>query len=166
MMKWLPVPGYEGLYEVSSEGQILTVRKGRLRKLSPDKNGYLMLALHKGGERKAYRVHTLVCSTFHGQKPSPELEVAHGDGVQTNNREDNVRWATRQENADDSVKHGVVKAGDDHPNVKIPDALVQVIAAEYVKGSSTQGLKALAKKYSVSIMPIHNIVRGTRKIAA
>ena len=52
--------------------------------------------------------------------------------------------------------------GDRHGGVKIPDHLVAVIKAEYVKGSRTHGLKALARKYGVSLMPIHDIVKSRR----
>ena len=106
-----------------------------------------------------------VCEAFHGPAPSPKHEVAHNDGVRAHSWASNLRWDTRKGNQADKVQHGTALRGDKHHQTVIPDSLVQIIAQEYVRGSSTHGLKALAKKYGVSIQPIHSIVRGERLVA-
>ena len=63
---------------------------------------YLCVAL-EGGKR-AY-VHRLVAIAF-VPGYAPGLEAAHNDGSKTNNRADNLRWATRSENAKDMMRHG------------------------------------------------------------
>jgi hypothetical protein len=43
-------------------------------------------------------VHRLVCEAFHGHAPSVVHEVAHLNDRGEDNRAENLRWATHQEN--------------------------------------------------------------------
>ncbi len=56
------------------------------------------------------RIHKAVCRAFHGPAPTARHEVAHNDGDRRNNGEDNLRWATRKENAIDATIHGNVRS--------------------------------------------------------
>ena len=56
-----------------------------------DKHGYMEIA--------SVRVHIIVATAFHGQKPTKEYVVDHIDTNRRNNRADNLRWFTRLENA-------------------------------------------------------------------
>ena len=58
------------------------------------------------GVPKMETVHKLVALAFHGPRPSPAHEVAHGDNDVSNNRPDNIRWATVLENKEDYKKTG------------------------------------------------------------
>lgn len=111
---WLPVIGWEGLYEVSDRGEVRSLdrvdRFGRRyagRVLSTDtiKGGYLRVALAREGIVKRRQVHHLVLESFVSSRP-PGMEGCHGDGNPVNNRLDNLRWGTRPENALDTVRHG------------------------------------------------------------
>lgn len=44
------------------------------------------------------KVHQLVCSTFHGLKPTPTSVVIHIDEDGCNNNAANLRWGTQKEN--------------------------------------------------------------------
>lgn len=99
--EWRSVIGYEGLYEVSSCGQIKSLRKGAL--LTPHKiNGYYVIRLCKNGKMKNHKVHRLVAIAF---IPNPENKafVDHIDTNRSNNRVENLRWVTRQENYDNPI---------------------------------------------------------------
>ncbi len=50
-------------------------------------------------EIASVRVHIIVATAFHGQKPTKEYVVDHIDTNRRNNRADNLRWFTRLENA-------------------------------------------------------------------
>ena len=116
--KWLPVVGYEGLYEVSWSGRVRSVdrvvvasngvarqMKGRVLKCSPGNHGYAQAILCKGDGGRSYLVHRLVLEAFEG--PCPEgLEACHNDGDQTINVWDNLRWDTGSSNMVDKVNHG------------------------------------------------------------
>jgi len=120
--RWLPVVGYDGYYEVSSLGRVRSVgrvvryRDGRKPRFFPAQlrktnlvKGYphLMLKRQDGG-RNVY-VHTLVCEAFYGPRPKPDWEVRHLNGNPIDNRASNLRWGTKKENAQDSIRHGTNK---------------------------------------------------------
>lgn len=95
---WKDCKGYEGLYQISNEGRVWSVRKQRI--LSPHKknNGYLEILLTPvNGKRKYERVHRLVALAFIEQ-PDGCTVVNHLDGDKTNNRVDNLEWCTVQRN--------------------------------------------------------------------
>lgn len=71
-----------------------------------DIGGYLKVRLTHGDVRRKYFAHVLVCTAFHGPKPSPGHECRHLDGSRTHNKPGNLQWGTRSENALDRVRHG------------------------------------------------------------
>ena len=101
--KWIPLEGYEGLYEVSDYGKIRSLnyyKQGRVCVLRcTAKNGkYLKVTLHKAGHAKTYRIHRLVAAAFL-PKPSKERnQVNHINGNKTDNRASNLEWCTSMEN--------------------------------------------------------------------
>jgi len=116
--EWRPVPGFEGLYEVSSQGRVRSVDhyapvrggsvrlvRGRIRKLQTGSGGYLKLMLSKGNVITNHEVHALVAAAFHGARP-PGMEVCHNNGDQSDNRAENLRYGTHSDNIRDAIKHG------------------------------------------------------------
>lgn len=112
--------GFEGRYQASSEGQIRSLareyinargahRKTPERILSACAGGgrYLNVSLFRDSSTPvSWKVHQLVCRTFHGDKPFPEAVIRHLDGNSFNNRASNLRWGTPAENSRDLVRHG------------------------------------------------------------
>jgi HNH endonuclease/NUMOD4 motif len=109
--RWLPVPGFEGLYDVSDLGRIRSWhgRMGLPRPhfLTPafDRPGYLFVLLCKDGQRTRGRVHQVVAGVFHGPRPDG-LVIRHLDGNSTNNAASNLTYGTASENAQDTLTHG------------------------------------------------------------
>ena len=101
MQEWKDVAGYEGVYQVSSFGNVRSRTKSRLyfRKLRPSflGKGYLGVTLYKNGKRKKRYVHRLVAETFI-PNPLNLSDVNHKDRVKTNNTISNLEWKTSQEN--------------------------------------------------------------------
>lgn len=97
--EWKSIIRFEGLYEVSSEGRVRSLKWGKTRVLKPGKNryGYLYVILCKNRENKTFTVHHLVASAFI-QNPMCKTDVNHKDENKENNRVDNLEWMTRKEN--------------------------------------------------------------------
>lgn len=111
--EWRPILGYEGMYEVSSDGRVRGLPRschvrsvpGKELKLSVNKGGYHVARLCKDGKLTSRTVHSLVLEAFVG--PRPEGAVArHLDGDRLNNSPDNLAWGTISENQYDTVLHG------------------------------------------------------------
>lgn len=105
-MKELPHPLFSR-YRVREDGQITGPRSVLKPLLSP--HGYLQVIVHLEGKPFSRRVHTLVCETFHGLKPSPQHEVRHLDSNPINNHYRNLRWGLKSDQSDDKVRNGTVK---------------------------------------------------------
>lgn len=110
--KWLPVVGYEGLYEVSDFGRVRrtgatqgarvghVLAQVELRK----RGGYFAIGLRGGPKRKMMRVHRLVAAAFLG--PSDLPLVRHLDGNPKNNHVSNLAYGDVSQNAQDRTRHG------------------------------------------------------------
>ena len=108
---WKDIPEFEGYYQVSNKGRVKSLarrvkgpkKNGRLLKerilsLGCDNYGYCLVNLQKEGKKKTVTVHKLVARAF---IPNPEnkKEVDHINTIRIDNRVENLRWATRKENA-------------------------------------------------------------------
>lgn len=149
---WLPT-AYAG-YFVSSLGRVRGP-KGTLLKLHDNGKGYLQAGIRG----TSMTVHSLVCETFHGPRPDG-MEVAHRDGVRTNNHVDNLRWATRKDNHQDKKAHGTWSVGpglrgEANGNSKLTADQVQDIRSVFPRPRGTQA--RLARHYGVRTTTIANI---------
>jgi hypothetical protein len=107
--EWRPVPGYEGLYSISSLGNVRSEErriahgsssrtvKERILCQNRTTNNYLSLRLWRDGEFRVVRVHQLVAEAFI-DKPRSGLMVDHIDRNRCNNTVDNLRWVTKAQN--------------------------------------------------------------------
>jgi len=98
--EWRPVEGYEGLYEVSNLGRVKSLHprnSGKIRALKVKRNGYIAVTLSRNGKLKTVTVHQLVAQAF---IPNPRnlKEVNHLNEIKSDNRSENLAWATRREN--------------------------------------------------------------------
>lgn len=97
MEEWKDIEGYEGLYQVSSEGRIIGLKRGNIIKPIQHMNGYLFVNLHKSGSRTHASIHRLVAKAFitnNDNKPC----VGHKNTIKTDNRAENLYWCTYEEN--------------------------------------------------------------------
>lgn len=116
--RWVAVPGYEGLYEVSDMGAVRSLdriaRHGnggqkalRGRTIHPhsDTFGYLSVGLWRDGRGRRHRVHRLVLAAFIGPCP-PGAVTRHLNGNPADNQLENLCYGSPSENNLDAVKHG------------------------------------------------------------
>ena len=89
--QWLPIKGYEGLYEISSYGRVrsLNYRNKGVRKVlscHARLGYYIKVSLVKGGVSKYYRVHRLVAQAFLPPPLKGQTQVHHKNGDKRDNR--------------------------------------------------------------------------------
>ena len=118
--EWKDIKDYEGLYQVSNWGKILSLDyrhtgKPGLMNLGTDKDGYLVVCLSKNGEDKLCKVHRLVAQTF---IPNPDNlpQVNHIDEDKTNNfvflnedgtvnkEKSNLEWKSPKDNSNHGTR--------------------------------------------------------------
>ena len=152
---WKPIEGSWG-YEVSSEGRVRCWRpiphnaeppvEARILKPKHAPNGYVYYILgYKGPTKYAHR---LVAEAFIEGKGAT---VAHGNGIKTDNRVENLRWASFAENHADKLKHGT-------NGIKLTPELVREIRDAYVPGEVSQ--KKVGKMFGIAQGTVGKIVRG------
>lgn len=113
--EWMPIAGYEGFYEVSSNGDVRSTRitdalgrprRPRLMKPGTKAKGYRYVGLRDYlGVTKYHHVHRLVLTAFSCAAPE-DRQACHSDGNPSNNSIQNLRWGTALENHADIRKHG------------------------------------------------------------
>lgn len=116
MEVWKDIPGYEGLYQASTLGDIRSVEgkitsskrcavrrwKSRILKGRGDNpNTGKRVCLWKDGKVKEWLVARLVATTFLGNPPEG-YTVNHKDGNRMNNNLENLEWLSLADN----IRHG------------------------------------------------------------
>lgn len=101
MIKQFNLKGYENYY-VSDEGKVYKKINGELKEKnqSIDRYGYNYSSYtnSENGERKKIKTHRIVAITFI-PNPLNKLTVNHINAIKTDNRVENLEWATIQEQA-------------------------------------------------------------------
>lgn len=107
---WLPIVGYEGLYEISNIGRVKSL--ARLVEMSNGRSirhlveklkgihsnrGYRCVELSIKGFNKKFQVHRLIMIAFIGYKEG-KPQVNHINGIRHDNRVENLEWCTASEN--------------------------------------------------------------------
>lgn len=123
---WKNIVGWEKYYQVSNHGRVRRIGGGRgaiigkILVAGKASNGYLTVALSQNNKNKTFLVHRLVLRTFAG-KPLSGYEARHLDGNALNNRLDNLKWGTRSENIQDSIRHGTNYVGSKNGRSKLTE---------------------------------------------
>lgn len=122
---WKDIQDYEELYQVSNLGRIKSLKrtfkiynrfsalsninvKEKIKKLTKDKNGYLIVSISKNGYEKKCKVHRLVAQTF-VPNPNRYNEINHIDGNKRNNNVSNLEWCTRNKNMKHASETNLMK---------------------------------------------------------
>jgi hypothetical protein len=169
--RWLPVKGYEGLYDVSDAGRIrsnprvvkrcnsgpYTTRTRILRPGISNEMPYPTLRLTDAvGHQRTHYVHVMVLEAFVGSRP-PGFDACHGDGCSTNNGLGNLRWDTRTANHADKNEHGTSPRGERHPQAKLSEQ--DVLQMRRMRASG-RVYRDIAADCGVSVMAAHRAING------
>lgn len=118
--EWRPAVGYDGAYEVSSQGRVRSLprdilrpdgivqpRRGKVLAAHFNRGGYPMVTLCGGQRpRQSFCLHTLVAYAFLGPRPD-DMDICHWNDVKTDNRVENLRYASRTDNLRDAVRNEI-----------------------------------------------------------
>lgn len=158
---WKDVVGYEGIYFVSNIGNVKRRRKRCALKSTINKYGYSLVVLSVNCKAKAITTHRLVAMAFI-DNPENKKEVNHINGIKTDNRVDNLEWATREENMSHAVNSGLINydklRGENNYNCKLSEAQARDIKFNCKKDMNTK--KIFAAKHGVPIHIVNDILRG------
>lgn len=94
--RWKEIPGYEGIYYISDLGRVYSHYSQKCLKPLTTHAGYHRVHLCKDGKTFNASIHRLVATAF---IPNPESKptVNHINEIKTDNRSENLEWATNSE---------------------------------------------------------------------
>jgi hypothetical protein len=127
------IPGFEA-YAVNDCGVVMRVtssgpgKAGKILRQRLCVDGYPEVQLWRGKNCRR-KVHRLMALAHLGLPPAGKNEVAHGNGIRTDNRIANLRWASAAENCRDKLLHGFWQParGEEHHGAKLTDDAVRDI---------------------------------------
>lgn len=155
---WHEIPGYGGWYEASNQGRIRSWRlpgNGSRRAPAPHpmsesvtSDGYKYVPLVASGRTYLARVNRLVLMTFIG-KPRPGARACHRNGNHTDNRLENLFWASQAE----------------EPGVGSEPSLTskQVARIRELYATGEYSHRVLARRYAVSKTTIWRAINGRKE---
>lgn len=157
MAEWKQAGGYEGLYEVSSDGQVRRVSGEPVGQWSNDQ-GYMLVRLSR--PRAMLRVHRLVAMAFVAN-PEGKPDVNHIDCDRSNNHAENLEWCTQKENLKHSQRLGRMPRdhwrGKRSVNAQLSDDTVRQIRLAYSIGGTSW--ERLADRFGVSKRCVGRLIR-------
>lgn len=102
---WLQIPGWQGLYDFSTEYRVRNARTGKVLKACLSKQGYLVFYFWRDGKKHVKKLHKIVMEIYVG--PCPDgMEVLHKDDNKLNCHRSNLEYGTHQRNMVDVVRNG------------------------------------------------------------
>ena len=167
--EWKEIKGYEGKYIVSNYGEVISlprlkqnnskkqyVEPKELSKNVSSTNGYVYVLLCNKGKCKNVRLHKLVAEAF---IPNPYNlpQINHKDGNKQNNKVDNLKWCTCQENIRHAYNNGLASNKN---KIKIQKCDLNGICIEEFNSILEASLKT-----KVSIGSISLCINNKRKTA-
>lgn len=163
--EWKSVKGYEGIYEVSDLGRVRRIlaavgtKPGRILR-SCTSTGYRVMSLCRNpSDHKTVKVSPIICSAFHGDKPSGRHQVNHINGITADDRAVNLEWVTPLENA--RHRFEVLKKtnprGEDHWKTTVSNDDVAIMRALRARGASNG---SIARQFGLPLATAKGLISG------
>lgn len=166
-IEYRPVPEFPG-YRGGSDGSVWSQRDfnggtssaWRELRQADDKDGYKCVTLYKNGRPKRLRVAAVILMAFVGPRPLGHVACHYPDRDLSNNRSDNLIWATHLENIRHKIEHGTERRGDGHPRAKHSER--QLLQALRLRG---QGIPVaeVSRRTGLSKTHVYRVYHGTAR---
>ena len=154
--KWQDVIGFEGIYKVSDQGNVVNIITQKYKAQCVNKKeNRPYLALWKNNKCKIVKPHRLVLEAFVGKCPQG-MEGCHNDGNPFNNHLSNLRWDTPKNNHADKIRHGTTNRGERCGTAKLTLEQVRAIRED------TRLQRIIAKEYNIAESMISRIKNRVR----
>lgn len=169
--QWRPLHGHEGLYEISNMGRVKALKRtivcadGEVRtyreKLLCQKQHYggpyLFSTASKNGKRFSFSVAKEVVRAF-SENPENRPWVNHKNGIKTDNRSDNLEWATPKENTAHAVFRLQRNVREKNYCHKLTDE--KVMLAKQLYASGKENYVSLGRMFGTSHVAVRNAIVG------
>lgn len=153
-MIWKDVVGYEGIYEVSNDGQVrstegkttftkrhgVRVWKSRVLKEKNPLGREVRVSLWKNGQERSWLVHQLVAKAFIPNAENHKC-INHLDGNPRNNNVNNLEWCDHYINNNHAFDNRLIKTG------KITKLVNLKTGKEYIFRSQTKAGEFLGRSH-------------------
>lgn len=139
MEKWKDIVEFEH-YQISTLGRVRSKKRDNLIMRGSHSMGYPSISLCKKNKKTGFLIHRLVATHFISN-PKNKATVNHKNGIKTDNRVENLEWATHSEQNIHASKMGLKKFnGEHHSQHKLTDGLVIEIRERSLKGDVPRGV--------------------------
>ncbi|WP_336716292.1 NUMOD4 domain-containing protein [Chryseobacterium mucoviscidosis] len=153
---WKDIEGYGGIYQISSDGKVISFMKGRDLFLKPSLVcGRLLVKLYKKKYSGNFKnVGHLVAEAFI-RKPKKDEVLIYLDGNPLNNNFENLKWITKKESVRSARnRHRYSHQGQNNGMAKLTLQNVKSIKEDISSGKS---IKEISEKYNVIPRTIERI---------
>ena len=145
---WKIIPNFDN-YEASNTGKIRHKNNKLISSNKLGRSGYIRKTLIDNNKNKINTtVHYLICTTFHGPKPSEFHTVDHIDKNKINNNENNLKWATPSEQNTNKTKKNTVGG---YP-IEMVDIETEEIMATFKNSAFASRILDLGDRHVISRM--------------
>lgn len=174
---WKDITELENYYQISNLGRVQMKQrityhsfgiqksqllKARICKEQDNGNGYKQLYVSVDGKRKLNYIHRLVAKYFvSNSDPINKLQVNHIDGINSNNRYDNLEWVTKGENMKHASDNNLIKKGITSPSAKLTENTILALRRLY-RMNPKFNKSEIARKLNVGDPTIHKIIKRQR----
>ena len=155
-------------YEICRDGRVRRVAAGqgavagKFIKPRINTTGYPFVTLWADRKMRSFNIHRLLAEAFLPRSPE-RTQVNHRNGIKTDNRLENLEWATPSENIQHAVRLGLfkgapeVRRGEAAYHVKLSEEKVRRIRAMRAEG---QVWRVIAEEMGMSIPGVWHVVNS------
>jgi len=170
---WKQVVGFEGIYDVSDQGQVRRIKPYKTGKFvntplprimigGNNGRGYktVLLSGSEASRNKSYKIHQLVAYAFLGAKVGQQ-EINHINRDRSDNRLCNLEYVSHQRNMkhcyEFKERQDTCPRGTKHHNARINNEIARDIKQRLQSGEI---MRNMSEQYGISIAAIHMIKTG------